>query len=144
MKLGGIDMNLVGSAILRGMVGASSHAEFLSIQTDNRRTKSRGGASPADGASEHAAASHKSSADIEDAREALKGVRAESGVQEYAHWQQMTKKWRQPRSGADSDAVELSGAGKSAAGETNALYAQSAAGDAPKSAAAGCRLSIKI
>ena len=130
-------MNLVASAVLRGMVGASSSAD---MGVEKGKSKSRSDAS----ASDRAADTLKSSNHSQDAREALKGAQTESGVSYNAQHQQTLLKWWKPRAQADSDMVDLSDAAKSAPDGSGAAYAQPANQDAPKYATIGGKLSIKI
>ncbi len=129
-------MNLVASAMLRGMVGASSSSDLL---VDSRKEKSRSDSTNADRAAE----ALKASVHTQDAREALKGAQSESGVSYNAQRQQTMLKWRLPGGHADSDAVELSDAGKAAPG-ADASKAQPGHQDTPKLNAVGGKLSIKI
>jgi hypothetical protein len=104
-------MNLVASAILRGMMGASSSADLSSVP-GNKRAKSRSDAQ------DHAAGTSDETMRAafdgdEDARAALKGIEAEAGRKE-KQGQRSRGFFRSGLSGAD--AVQISEAGKNAPG----------------------------
>lgn len=136
-------MNLVASAILRGMVGASSSAEMSGVP-GNRRARGRGDAPGSERTGGSAADSVQAAFDDgEDAREALKGTQAESGLRDNAQGRE-SEKWNPFRSRSGSDAVRISEAGKSAPGAAKAVRALSSAQDATKTPSTGSKLSLKI
>lgn len=110
-------MNLVASAMLRGMVGASSSADPSGVP-GNRKARSAYGSNravPVYGGGE-------------DARAALKGV---SGGREASGWNPFH---------SGSDVVQISDAGRSTPGASAAQPAPLGAAKAPQ---AGSKLSIK-
>jgi hypothetical protein len=122
-------MNLVASAILRGMVGASSSADLSGVP-GNKRAKSQDQAAGTSGESLRAAFMGG-----EDARAALKGIEAESGLKEKQG--QGSQGWGFFRS-RYADAVRISDAGKNAPGAAGvATMAQDT------STQAGKKLTIK-
>ena len=126
-------MNLVASAMLRGMVGASSSADLSSVP-GNRKAKAAYGSERNAG---FAGDSIRAFDGGEDARAALKGVQGESEAREKSQGQGMGWSLFRGRSGADT--VRISDSGRSA----TAAPAQTALQEAAKSAAAGSKLSIK-
>ena len=134
-------MNLVASAILRGMVGASSSADLAGVP-GNKRAKARGDASEAEPAPESAGDSLKAAlAGGEDARAALKGVQGEADLKEKSQGQE-NQGWSlfRPRQNG-ADAVRISDTGRNA---PSAAGAQFTAQCETKSASTGKKLSIKI
>lgn len=124
-------MNLVASAILRGMVGASSSADLSGVP-GNKRAKGQDQAAGTSGEPMRAALLGG-----EDARAALKGIEAEAGLKEKQG--QGAQGWGFFRSKyAGADAVQISDAGRNAPGAAGvASTAQEA------SAQAGKKLTIK-
>ncbi len=98
-------MNLVASAILRGMVGASSSADLSGVP-GNKRARAQDQAAGTPGEPMRAAF-HGG----EDARAALKGIEAEAGLKE----KQGQGGWGFFRS-RYADAVQISAAGRNAPG----------------------------
>jgi hypothetical protein len=133
-------MNLVASAILRGMVGASSSADLSGVP-GNKRAKARGDAAASDRATGYAEDSLHTALDGgEDARTALKGTQAQAGLREKSqgHGNEGWHLFRSKQSGAD--AVQISEAGRSAPGTSGA---QTAAQDGTNPNSTGTKLSIK-
>jgi len=119
-------MNLVASAMLRGMVGASSSADPSGVP-GNRKARSAYGsnrAAPVYGGGE-------------DARAALKGVLTGSDPGEKSGGREASG-WNPFHSG--SDVVQISDAGRSTPGASAAQPASQGASKAPQ---AGSKLSIK-
>jgi hypothetical protein len=121
-------MNLVASAILRGMVGASSSADLSSVP-GNKRAKGQDQAAGTSGGTMRAAYLGG-----EDARAALKGIGAEAGLKEK---QGQAQGWGFFRSRC-ADAVHLSDAGRNAPGAPGVASASQ-----DPSAQAGKNLTIK-
>ena len=118
-------MNLEASAILRGAVGASSHAEYYGVSSGSGRAKTRSTAPAASGASDRGITQSKANGP------------APSGEAPKSHgWQQVAAKLWPPRDRENPDAAALSQSGNPAPGT-------SAARDAETSPAAGRRLSIR-
>jgi len=132
-------MNLVASAMLRGMVGASSSADLASVP-GNRKAKAAYGSERAAG---YASDSMRAAFDGgEDARAALKAVQSESEPREKSQGQG-TSGWNLFRSRSGSDTVRISDSGRSAPGAASPA-AQAALQEPAKSASAGSKLSIKV
>ncbi len=133
-------MNLVASAILRGMIGASSAADVPGVP-GNRRNKGRSDAPASENAAGNTGDTLRTAFDGEDAREAIKGTQTQAGLQEKSQDQESegSNPFRAKANGTDS--VRISDAGRSA---KNAYSAQGAAQDGTKSAMTGRNLSIKV
>ena len=122
-------MNLVASAMLRGMVGASSSADLSGVP-GNRKARS------AYGSDRTGAYESVQSYNGEDARAALKGVQTGSDTGDGSEGQG-TSGWNPFRSRIDT--VKISDAGRSTSG---ASTAQAASQDAAKTST-GSKLSLK-
>jgi len=110
-------MNLVASAILRGMVGASSSADLSGVP-GNKRAKTRADA-PDHAAGTSGEAMRAALDGGEDARAALKGIEAEAGLKEQQG--RGAQGWGFFRSRfVGADAVRIFGAGRNAPGAVGA------------------------
>ena len=126
-------MNLVASAMVRGMMGASSHAEPSGVPS-NRRSKTRGESSSANGATDYDSAQQALEGG-KDARQALKGTETQAQTGERS-WHQPGQWFARP---GGADAIQISDAGRKAPGNTASVPQNPQDG-----AKNGPRLSIKI